>query len=117
MTTNSQTYFTLKSAAAQLGIHVQTLRNWERRGLIHMVRLPGSQYRRVPFSEIKRLQEDMDRSTFTQAIELVPPRRDETSLHQAQALAKMVEMELATLGNETTLDQLMQEGRGRRWSP
>ena len=41
-------YVALKRAAEALGVHEQTLRNWEKRGVIRMIRLPGSGYRRVP---------------------------------------------------------------------
>ena len=54
----TQTYVTLKRAAQALGVHEQTLRSWEKRGLISMVRLPGSGYRRVPVKEIERLERD-----------------------------------------------------------
>ena len=48
-------YLTLKEAAEQLGVHPNTLRNWERRGVIRLERLPGSRYRRVPVYEVRRL--------------------------------------------------------------
>jgi excisionase family DNA binding protein len=54
---------TMKEAARMLGVHQQTIRSWEKRGLIRLVRLPGSGYRRVPRAEIERLLPQM--SAFT----------------------------------------------------
>jgi len=45
-------YLTLKEAAERLGVHPNTLRNWKRRGVIRLARLPGSCYRRVPVYEV-----------------------------------------------------------------
>ncbi|MFQ6099706.1 MAG: MerR family DNA-binding transcriptional regulator [Anaerolineae bacterium] len=58
MVTKSSTV-TMKKAAQVLGIHQETIRNWEKRGLIRLVRLPGSGYRRVPRAEIERLLSQM----------------------------------------------------------
>ena len=55
--TETIAHLTLKHAAQQLGVHAQTLRSWEKRGLIKMFRLPGSNYRRVPVSEGRALAE------------------------------------------------------------
>ena len=53
-------YLTLKEAAEQLGVHPNTLRNWERRGVIRLERLPGSRYRRVPVYEVQRVGARVD---------------------------------------------------------
>ena len=53
---------TMKEAARILGVHQQTIRGWERRGLIRLVRLPGSGYRRVPRVEVERLVSQMTAS-------------------------------------------------------
>jgi len=52
-----KSYPTLKEAARILGIHEQAIRNWERREIIHPVRLPGSRIRRIPITEIERVKE------------------------------------------------------------
>ena len=49
-------YLTLKEASERLGVHPNTLRNWERRGVIRLERLPGSRYRRVPVYEVQRVE-------------------------------------------------------------
>jgi excisionase family DNA binding protein len=109
-------YLTLKRAARRLGVHEQTLRTWERHGLIRMVRLPGSGHRRVPVAEIERLQGAMS-ATPTNSVRLVPPRQDPDSMTQARALAEVIRAELAYLDTTTNLDEFMLDSRGRTWSP
>ncbi|WP_338833657.1 hypothetical protein MHLNE_26130 [Moorella humiferrea] len=45
---------TISKAAKKLGVHPNSLRNWEKRGLIKPVRLPGGQ-RRYSMDELSRL--------------------------------------------------------------
>ncbi|MDH7576938.1 MAG: IS607 family transposase [Bacillota bacterium] len=45
---------TISKAAKKLGVHPNSLRNWEKRGLIKPVRLPGGQ-RRYSMDELNRL--------------------------------------------------------------
>jgi len=111
------TYVTLKRAAKRLGVHEQTLRSWEKRGLIRMVHLPGSGYRRVPVTEIERLQTAMRAAPLASGVRIVSPRRDPDSLAQAKALAEAVQAELVELEADSNLDEFMAESRGRSWSP
>lgn len=111
------TYVTLKRAAKRLGVHEQTLRSWEKRGLIRMVHLPGSGYRRVPVTEIERLQTAMRATPLARGVRIVSPRQDPDALAQAKALAEAVQAELVDLGASSNLDEFMAEGRGRSWSP
>jgi len=46
----------IKQAAEALGVHEQTLRAWERKGIIKAKRLPGSRYRRYDDAEIERIK-------------------------------------------------------------
>lgn len=46
--------YRIGEAAAALGVRVETLRRWERRGLLRTTRTSGGQ-RRVPGSEVARL--------------------------------------------------------------
>lgn len=110
-------YLTLKRAAQILGVHEQTLRAWERQGVIRLARLPNSGYRRVPAEEVERLKTMMLASSLDSGVRLVPPRADAESLRQAEAAAAVVRAELAGLEDETTLDALMASRRGRRWLP
>jgi excisionase family DNA binding protein len=113
--TEAKPYVTLKRAAQTLGVHEQTLRNWEKSGVIRLIRLPGSGYRRVPADEIKRLQEEMALQQQYPGVQIVPPPQDAESLVKAQALADAVCDELSELESETTLDDYMASRRGRTW--
>src|SRR5262245_15019379 len=113
----STNYLTLKRAAQQLGVHEQTLRSWERKGLIRMARLPKSGYRRVPVEEVKRLQAVMTTSSASLAVRLDPPRQDYEALRQAYTLADAVRAELAAVESTVTFDEYIQTRRGRTWLP
>jgi excisionase family DNA binding protein len=108
---------TLKRAAQVLGVHEQTLRSWEKRGLIRMIRLPGSRYRRVPVEEVDRLKREMAPQLSPPGLVLSPPRQDSESLARAESLAAAVRAELSDLEAATTLDELMTSRRGRAWLP
>jgi DNA-binding transcriptional MerR regulator len=110
------THVTLRHASLQLGVHEQTLRSWEKRGLIRMVRLPGSGYRRVPVAEVERLRNEMSSAQGRPAVRLEPPRGDAESLARAAALAEVVRSELVGLEEGVTLDEMMTARRGRAWS-
>jgi DNA-binding transcriptional MerR regulator len=110
-------HLTLKNAARMLGVHEQTLRSWERKGLIQMARLPGSQYRRVPVQEVRRLQNILAAGTSRQGVRLEFPRRDAQSRALAAEEAEVVRAELADLDKDRTFDEVMQMRRGRTWSP
>ncbi len=116
MMQQSANYVTLKQAAKQLGVHEQTLRSWERKGLIHLARLPQSGYRRVPVAEVQRLQTAMHTPTSTN-VRLEPPQREVAAIEKATALAAQVRAELADLDATITFDDFMQERRGRTWLP
>jgi excisionase family DNA binding protein len=49
----------VRETARRLEVHENTVRNWEDRGLIRAVRLPGSGYRRFDLAEIERLRAQM----------------------------------------------------------
>jgi len=116
---SSTAYLTLKRAAQRLGVHEQTLRSWEKRKIIRMVRLPGSGYRRVPVEEVERLEGEMQAEPETRSVgvRMEPPRYDPDSLQRAHELAQAVRQELAGLDEEMTFDEFMSRRRGRIWSP
>lgn len=116
MSLNPAVYVTLKRAAQQLGVHEQTLRGWERRGLIRMARLPQSGYRRVPQEEVDRLQKAMLTKERTPRVRIAPPAREPEALAKAERLAEAVRAELSQLENATSFDDWMQMRRGRQWS-
>jgi excisionase family DNA binding protein len=108
------TYLTLKEASARLGVHPNTLRNWERRGLVRLTRLPGSRYRRVPKSEMERLEASLLSSPAPSAgviswsVRIEPPDTDPAAIAEAQALAESVQAKLAEIEPEMTLEETMQ---------
>jgi len=122
----NRTYLTLKEASAQLGVHPNTLRNWEQRGIIHLTRLPGSQYRRVPKAEVERLVSEMgaglpDPSAGRwvrsgNVLILLPPPDDPELDALAEAMTEEIKAELATVEPQGTLEAAMQESRGMSWS-
>ena len=46
----------VREVAARLSVHENTVRNWIEKGVMRAARLPGSGYRRIPTSEVDRLQ-------------------------------------------------------------
>ena len=114
---NYASTLTLKEAARILGVHENTLRNWERRGLIRLIRLPGSRYQRVPVAEVERLIAQMSGATLhADKVRLDPPPTDAKLLAQGRALAEVVKEELAHAQWPETLEEAMQRLRGRIWS-
>lgn len=52
-------FLNVRQTAHELGVHENTVRNWEERGLLHGIRLPGSGYRRFPREEVDRMRREM----------------------------------------------------------
>ncbi|PKO24192.1 MAG: hypothetical protein CVU38_00105 [Chloroflexi bacterium HGW-Chloroflexi-1] len=92
-----QVHLTLKRAAQELSVHEQTLRSWEKRGLIRMIRLPGSRYRRVPVEEVERLKREMTSPAAPTGVEMQPAAWDAESAELARGRAAAVEAGLAAL--------------------
>ena len=53
------TLLNVRETASRLGVHENTIRNWEKHGILRAVRLPGSKFRRFNLETIEKLQEDM----------------------------------------------------------
>jgi hypothetical protein len=49
----------VRDTARMLGVHENTIRNWEERGILRAVHLPGSGYRRFAAQDVARLRADM----------------------------------------------------------
>lgn len=49
----------VRDTARALGVHENTIRNWESRGLLRAVHLPGSGFRRFAAADIERLRGEM----------------------------------------------------------
>jgi excisionase family DNA binding protein len=135
-------YLTLKEAAEQLGVHPNTLRNWERRGVIRLERLPGSRYRRVPVYEVQRVERELTQPAppvgeqafspddwhvriggpagrWTRSgdvLVFLPPPEDPELLARAEKMALEIQAELAKVEPQGTLEEAMRELRGPSWS-
>jgi excisionase family DNA binding protein len=53
------TMLSVRETARRLGVHENTVRNWQQRGLIRAVRLPGSGYRRFSVEDVERMRQEM----------------------------------------------------------
>jgi len=62
-------FLNVRQAAKELGVHENTIRNWEDKRVLHGIRLPGSGFRRFPREEIERMQREM-LSQYAPATEL-----------------------------------------------
>ena len=49
----------VRDTARALGVHENTIRNWEARGLLRAAHLPGSGYRRFAVEDVERLRAEM----------------------------------------------------------
>lgn len=49
----------VRETAELLDVHENTIRNWERTGVLRGFRLPGSGFRRFPREEVERMRREM----------------------------------------------------------
>ncbi len=49
----------VRTTAQELGVHENTIRNWEKSGLLRGVKLPGSGFRRFPREEVERMRREL----------------------------------------------------------
>jgi hypothetical protein len=49
----------VRDTARALGVHENTVRNWESRGILRAVHLPGSGFRRFAVHDVERLRAEM----------------------------------------------------------
>jgi len=49
----------VRDTARALGVHENTVRNWESRGLLRAVHLPGSGFRRFAVEDVERMRTEM----------------------------------------------------------
>lgn len=59
MTTSARELLNVRDTARALGVHENTIRNWEARGLLRAVHLPGSGFRRFAVDDVERLRAEM----------------------------------------------------------
>jgi excisionase family DNA binding protein len=53
------TFLSVREVAVRLGVHENTVRNWIEKGILRAARLPTSGYRRIPATEVNRVQRDI----------------------------------------------------------
>jgi excisionase family DNA binding protein len=70
----------VRETAKQLGVHENTVRNLEKRGLLQAARLPGSGFRRFRKEDVDRMREEMW-SNFAPDTTLPAERRKPTKRH------------------------------------
>jgi excisionase family DNA binding protein len=68
-------FLNVRETADQLGVHENTVRNWEKSGVLRGIKLPGSGFRRFPKEEIERMRREMLES-YAPATELPDVDRD-----------------------------------------
>jgi excisionase family DNA binding protein len=99
------TLLSVRETARRLGVHENTVRNWERAGLIRAVRLPSG-FRRFQAAEVERLRAQMyaqaaDEDTAAGGRELRPNvgpeelRRDYLSSSSVERLRQAAELSRA----------------------
>lgn len=49
----------VREAASRLGVHENTVRNWEKRGILRALRLPGSGHRRFDARQVEQMRKEM----------------------------------------------------------
>jgi hypothetical protein len=49
----------VRDTARALGVHENTVRNWEARGILRAIHLPGSGYRRFAVQDVEQLRAEM----------------------------------------------------------
>ena len=52
-------FMNVRETAKQLGVHENTVRNWQKSGILRGYKLPGSGFRRFPREEIERMRCEM----------------------------------------------------------
>jgi hypothetical protein len=52
-------FLNVRETARALGVHENTVRNWEARGILRAVHLPGSGYRRFAVHDVEQLRAEM----------------------------------------------------------
>jgi hypothetical protein len=65
----------VRRTAEELGVHENTVRNWEKGGLLRGIKLPGSGFRRFPREEVERMRRELLGSYAPEAL-LPDPKKN-----------------------------------------
>lgn len=76
----------VRQAAERLGVHENTIRNWETKGVLRAARLPGSGYRRFAAADIDRLASEMHGAIAPAEISETPERSRVGVIHHGDDL-------------------------------
>lgn len=52
-------FMNVRDAADRLGVHENTIRNWEKSGQLRAAKLPGSGFRRFRVEDVERMRHEM----------------------------------------------------------
>lgn len=55
----TKTLLTVRETARLLGVHENTVRNWQEKGILRAARLPASGYRRFDQDEVERIRAEI----------------------------------------------------------
>lgn len=73
-------FLNVRETASELGVHENTVRNFEKRGLLQAARLPGSGFRRFRKADVDRMRQEM-LSEFAPDTEMPATRRSPRKKH------------------------------------
>lgn len=76
----------VRQAAERLGVHENTIRNWEAKGVLRAARLPGSGYRRFAAADIERMAREMHGAIAPVEISDAPERSGVGVIHHGDDL-------------------------------
>jgi len=52
-------FLNVRDTAERLGVHENTIRNWEKQGQLRAAKLPGSGFRRFRSDDVERMRQEM----------------------------------------------------------
>lgn len=78
----TEEFLNVRESAKQLGVHENTVRNLEKRGVLKAVRLPGSGFRRFLKEDIDRMRQEMF-AQYAPAVEIPATQRRPTKRRTA----------------------------------
>lgn len=105
--------FMISVAAELAGVHPQTLRMYERRGLVHPQRTGGNtrRYSQRDVARLRRIQELTDLGLNLAGVERVLAMEEQMQAMAAEVLALQVRLEEAALAMRTEVERVERSHR------
>lgn len=105
--------FMISVAAELAGVHPQTLRMYERRGLVHPQRTGGNtrRYSQRDVARLRRIQELTDLGLNLAGVERVLAMEEQMQAMAAEVLALQVRLEEAVLAMRTEVERVERSHR------